>query len=186
PGPREEFHIRAHFLGRRAAGGRADDEASARAALCFVDEVAQARAVLGRGDLARDPRVIERGHIYEVAARQGDVARDPRAFFAKRLLRDLNDDLLPLLQEIGDKLRAARLRTLRAVTSLAVLRAASAIVAPATIAAAAACGVLHPRAEITANLRFPRLLFLSERCLGRDRQPVFGGGDSRFGFEDVL
>ena len=100
----EEFHVGANFFGRGASGGGADDEAAAGRALGFVDQMAQARALFGGGDLARDADVIDRGHVDEEAAGKRDVAGDARALLAERLLGDLDDDFLALLQHVRDKL----------------------------------------------------------------------------------
>ena len=100
-------------------------------AFCFVHEMAQARAVFRGSNLTRDASVIEGRHVNKKAAGQSDVARDARALFAERLLRDLHDDFLALLQHVGNQLRTARLRavamTVSAVALLTVLRTASAV-----------------------------------------------------------
>ena len=67
--------------------------------------MAQASAIFGGSDFARDAGVIERGHVDEIAAGKSDVAGDARAFFAERLLGDLDDDFLALLQHVSDELR---------------------------------------------------------------------------------
>src|ERR1700675_4133816 len=51
---------------------------------------------------------MDRGHIDQEAAGQGDVAGDARAFFAERLLGDLNDHVLTGLEHFGNELRPAR------------------------------------------------------------------------------
>src|SRR5208283_576486 len=81
-------------------------EPAARAALRVVHQMTQPRAVFRRGDLARNPGVVERRHINEEASRQCDVAGDARALLAERLFRDLDDDFLALLEHVRDKLRA--------------------------------------------------------------------------------
>ena len=108
PGAAEEFDVGANLLFGRAFGGGAHDEAAGEGALGFGDQVAQARALLGRGDAARDADVVDRGHVDQEAAGQGDVAGDARALFAQRLLGDLDDDFLAGLQHFGDELRPAR------------------------------------------------------------------------------
>ncbi len=79
-------------------------------------KMAQARAVFRGGDFARDAGVIERGHVHQVAPGQRDVAGDARAFLAERLFGDLHDDFLPLLEHVGNQLRAARLRAMMPVS----------------------------------------------------------------------
>ena len=124
-----------------------------------VHQMPQARAFFRRSDFARDAGVIQRRHVNQETPRQRDVAGDARALLAQRLLGDLDDDFLALLQHVRDQLRAARLlRTPMAVsTAVPVLRTPSAIIAPATaIAAATARGILHARAEIVAHARLER------------------------------
>ena len=96
--------------------------------------------------------MVERGHVDQVAPGQRDVAGDARAFLAERLLGDLDDDFLALLEHVGDQLRAARLRAMAVTAVAAVMRTAAAIVAAAStaVASAAASRVLHARAEIVA------------------------------------
>jgi hypothetical protein len=61
-------------------------------------------------------------------------------------------------------------------TAAPVLRAASPVVATAAIAVAssAARGILHPGAEIVADLGFPRLLFLRRLILSGNCRVTFG------------
>src|ERR1700689_2971100 len=94
--------------------------------------MAQAGTLFSGCDFARDAGVVERRHVNQEAAGKSDVARDARAFLAQRLLGDLDDDFLALLQHVGNELRAARL--LRAMMTLAVLRTAIAVVAASAIA----------------------------------------------------
>jgi hypothetical protein len=44
--------------------------------------------------------MLDGRHVDDEPARQCDMRGDPRAFLAERFLRDLNDDLLTLLQEV--------------------------------------------------------------------------------------
>ena len=108
PGVAEEFDVGANFVVGGAAGGGANDEAAGIAAAGFADETAQARAIFGGDDFARDADVIDGGHVDQEAAGQRDVAGDARALFAERLLGDLDDDFLTGLQHFGNELRAAR------------------------------------------------------------------------------
>jgi hypothetical protein len=96
------------------------------------------------------------------------VARDASALLAERLLRDLNDDFLPLLQQIGDEHGAPWLRAVMTMRAMAVMmmRGAPAIAAPAAVPAAAAARVLHARAKVVLNARLggARFLRLGARC----------------------
>ena len=64
-------------------------------------------ALLVAGDLPRHAHMLERRHVHNVAAWQRDVRCDARALLSQRLLGDLNDDFLALLQQIrnGNLLR---------------------------------------------------------------------------------
>ena len=103
--------------------------------------------------------MIESRHVYEETPRQRDVAGDARSFFPERLLRDLDDDFLTLLEQFGDQRDTARLRPM-ASSAMSMLRTAAPIVAtPAVwpLIAASPGGMLHPRAKIAANSRRGRL-----------------------------
>src|SRR6266436_8290072 len=52
--------------------------------------------------------MVDRRHVHQEAAGQRHVASDARAFFAERLLGDLDDDVLAGLQHFRNKLRTAR------------------------------------------------------------------------------
>ena len=154
--------------------------------------MAQTRAIFGGGDFARDAGVIERGHVDEEASRQRDVTGDARALFAERLFGDLDDDLLALLEEIGNQLRAARLLAMPAVplmraastATIIAARTVAGTVAAAAIttiasavsaaAGAAACGGLHARAEISANAGAP-FLRLAADGFAFERNDDIGG-----------
>ena len=102
PSVSQEFHVGADFLRSGCSGCGAHDEATAEISLRFGNQMAQARAVFRRSDFARDAGVIERGHVDEKSSRKRDVTSDACSLFAERLFRDLNDDFLALLQEIGN------------------------------------------------------------------------------------
>ena len=54
------------------------------------------------GDLARYADVIDGRHVDQEAAGQGDVRGDAGALLSQRFFGDLDDDLLPLAQQVGD------------------------------------------------------------------------------------
>src|SRR6267154_4195073 len=62
--------------------------------------------------------MVDRGHVHQEAAGQRDVAGDARAFFAERLLGDLDDDVLAGLQHFGNELRTARRSGMAAVMTM--------------------------------------------------------------------
>jgi hypothetical protein len=64
PGAAQEFDVGADFLVGGFGGGGAHDEAAGERALGFVYQAAQARAVFGGADAARDADMIDRGHIH--------------------------------------------------------------------------------------------------------------------------
>ena len=142
--------------------------------------MAQTRAVLGGSNFARNARVIERGHIDKEASGQRDVTCDARALLAERLLGDLNDDFLALLEQSAMSCGRRGCGSAMTVTAMAVLRAAAASAAAAidgpAVASAAARGCLHARAEIVADARFSgwRCARLPFGGLAR----VFSGGRS--------
>ncbi len=69
PGAAEEFDVAANLLFGSAFRRGAHDEPAGEGALRFGDQTAQARALLGRVDAARDADVIDRGHVNQEAAR---------------------------------------------------------------------------------------------------------------------
>ena len=89
---------------RSARRRGADDHAAAEAVLLaeFLDDAAQARALVAAVDLARDADVIDGRHEDQEAAGQRDVTGQARALRAERLLRHLDDDVLPFLQQLFD------------------------------------------------------------------------------------
>src|SRR5262249_629718 len=104
PGADQVLHVLAQFVDRAAVGGRADDEAPGRARFCaqLVERALQSLALFVSADLARDADVVDRRHVDYVTARQRHVRGDAGAFLADRLFGDLDDDLLPFAQKVGD------------------------------------------------------------------------------------
>src|SRR5262245_56190726 len=104
PGADQVLHVFAQFVDRATVGGRADDEASGRARFGaqLVERALQSLALFVSADLARDADVIDRRHVDYVTARQRHVRGDAGAFLADRLFGDLDDDLLPFAQKVGD------------------------------------------------------------------------------------
>src|ERR1700688_1222510 len=118
PGGAEEFDVGANFFVGGAAGRGANDEAAGIAAARFADEPSQTRAIIGAVDFARDTDVIDGRHVYQETSWQSDVTGDARAFFAERLLGDLDDYILTSLEHFGNELRAARRAGVMAMPSL--------------------------------------------------------------------
>ena len=67
-----------------------------------LDDVAQPAALVARLDLARHADVIDGRHVDQEPAGQAQVRRDAGALGAERLLDDLDDDFLALLQQVFD------------------------------------------------------------------------------------
>jgi hypothetical protein len=93
--------------------------------------------------------------------RQRDVAGNARSLFAQRLLGDLHDDFLALLEQVRNQRGAARLLRPRSSSAMPVLRTASTIVATSTIPASASAprGLLHARSIVARNARPLRLCY---------------------------
>ena len=99
------------FLGPAGRGGADDDAAGEAVRLAeLADDAAQPRALLARLDLARHADVIDRRHEHQEPARHRHVRGEAGALGAERLLDDLDEDLLPFLQQVLDlRLRPSRL-----------------------------------------------------------------------------
>src|SRR5262249_36549859 len=96
------------------------------------DDLAKPAALLVGADAPRDADVIDRGHEHEVASRQRDVAGRARALRADGLLRDLDDDLLPFLEQVfyaGAAVGARRVPLLLALPAVVALFAAARLAA---------------------------------------------------------
>jgi hypothetical protein len=68
----------------------------------LLDDAAQARPLFARLDLAGNADVIHRRHEDQEPPRHGDMRGQPRSLGPERLLDDLDEDLLALLQQIFD------------------------------------------------------------------------------------
>ena len=88
---------------------------------------------LGR-NLPRDARVIHGRHVDQETSRQRDVARDACALLANGFLGDLDQNLLPFLEKVGDQRYRSRLAAPEAASPTA---AASAIATLSLVARAA-------------------------------------------------
>ena len=87
-----------------------------------VDDLAQPAPFLVRADAPRDPDVVDRRHEDQVAPRQRDVAGGAGPLGADRLLGDLDDNLLPFLQQVFDARAAADPRRVRRLFVLLAVR----------------------------------------------------------------
>jgi hypothetical protein len=129
PQPREELHVGLELLGRLAFGHRAHDEPPRRR-LELLDDAAKAVALGVVPDAARHPDVTVLGHVDDVAPRDGHEGGDARALRPQRLLGDLDQDFLALVQHLLDgygglapvERLGARLRVALAVTIINVRR----------------------------------------------------------------
>src|SRR6202040_3544846 len=67
PGLAEELDVCTDFLVGSAAGRGSNNEASGISAASFADQTAQARAILGGRDFARDTDVVDGRHVHQEA-----------------------------------------------------------------------------------------------------------------------
>ncbi len=67
------------------------------------DDVAQALPFCLVLDATRDPEMIGRRQVHEIAAGERDVRRDARALGAEGLLGDLNQDLVAAPQALLER-----------------------------------------------------------------------------------
>src|SRR5262249_46172281 len=97
-------HVFAQFFERAAIGGGPYDEAAGggRFGPQLVERPFQTLALFVSADLARNANVFDRRHVDDVTSRKRHVRSDAGAFLADRLFGDLDDDLLPFAQKIGN------------------------------------------------------------------------------------
>ena len=69
---------------------------------CCLQDPFQPQALVIAGNLAGHADVVHGRHVDQEAAGQRDVRSDARALLSQRLLGDLNDNLLPFLQQVAD------------------------------------------------------------------------------------
>src|SRR5207245_9205734 len=105
PQTRQEAHVVVDLPLRHALAGGAHDEAALRRAL-GLDDGAQAVALGGVLDAARDPEVLRPRHVDQVAAGQREVGGHARALGPDRLLRHLDQHLLAPAPALLDRTRA--------------------------------------------------------------------------------
>ena len=97
--------LRRELGGRRAVSRRAGDETAVAGE--SLENLPQSLPLRFVGDAPGDPDLPNARKVDESASRQRQVRRHARALSRERILRDLDDDLLPLLQEVVDA-RAVR------------------------------------------------------------------------------
>src|SRR5208283_4406297 len=153
PGLAQELDVRANFIVRRAACGRAHDEAARIAAPRFAHQTAKARAVVRALNLAGNADVVNRRHVHQKAPRQGHVAGDARALLAQRFLGNLHDHILPRPQHFGNELRTA-LRRVPAMMS-AVRTMSVALKTPASPVASPVTTISSIAPSVVASTRPP-------------------------------
>ena len=112
-----------------STGRRADDDATAKALLVaeLLHDAAQAVALVARLDFSGDADVVDRRHEHEKAAGERRVRGQARALGAERLLGDLDDNLLPFLQELFDLRLGCPLAALGAIAMLVVVARVEAV-----------------------------------------------------------
>ena len=90
----------------RGAVRRGPDDRAAAAQIELLGLLAQPVALLVL-QAPRDADALARGRVDHVAPGDGELHREPRALGLERVLDDLDDDLLPGLEQIGDARAAA-------------------------------------------------------------------------------
>ena len=105
PKVRQTGQIRGEVLLFAALADSPDDESAVIGLAQLVNDVAKALALSLVADALRDADVVHRRHVDQVATRQRDVRGCARALGADRLLRDLDQHLLPYSQDVRDVLR---------------------------------------------------------------------------------
>ena len=98
----QETNVGAEIVFAGAFRSGADDEAAGRVALLADQHALQALALFVGGDFTGDADVVDRGHEDQEAAGQRDVAGDARTFAGDGLLGNLDQNFLPLLQQLAD------------------------------------------------------------------------------------
>src|SRR5947209_1548513 len=88
-----------------------------------------------RFNLARNTDVFNGWHVNQKSTRQGNMRRDPRAFLGDWLLRNLHQDLLAFIEQIGNR-RLMALMTREVATAAAAIRWSSILSTAATTALA--------------------------------------------------
>src|SRR5881296_1324259 len=96
------FEVGFDFFLRAPLARGPNDESAGERTLVFEDEVPQLQAFLLGGDFARNTDVLNRGQVHEVTTGQSDVRGDARALGAQRFLRDLHQDFLAFLEQLGN------------------------------------------------------------------------------------
>jgi hypothetical protein len=102
PEPHEVAHVRLELLLREPFGHRPHDEPATRR-LHALDRLAQAASLLLGSDALGHADVIDRREIDDVTPGKRDVARAARPLRPDRVLGDLNDDLLPLANDVANR-----------------------------------------------------------------------------------
>src|SRR6185369_9771370 len=85
----------------------------------------QPLALFFGSNLARYAGMIHRWHVHQEAAGQRDVAGDAGAFLADRFLGNLNQNLLPFLEQVGDQRHVALFIAAGAASTTATASAAT-------------------------------------------------------------
>src|SRR5262249_30994441 len=102
PQPRQVGQVALQLLLVLVLAGGADDEAKALGRLQVVEHVAQTAALVLVADLLGDTDAVEARHQHQVTAGDADVGRQRGALGAEALLDDLDNALLPALENVLD------------------------------------------------------------------------------------
>src|SRR3954452_16994697 len=99
----QETDVGAKILFRGIHRCGADNKSAMSVFTLALNDALQALALFFGSNLARYPGVIHGGHVDQEASGQRNVAGDSSALFADRLLGNLDQNLLPFLEQVGDQ-----------------------------------------------------------------------------------
>src|SRR6266702_1943740 len=105
----QEANVGAEFVFFNVGSRGTNDEAAMSVFALAGNNSLQPLAFFFAADLARHANVIHGRHVHKEAARKGDVACDAGAFLANWFLGDLDQNLLPFLQQFADERQGTRL-----------------------------------------------------------------------------
>ena len=105
----KETNVGAQFVFLDIGRCRSNDEAAQSVLALAGNDALETLALFFRIDLARHTDVIHRRHVHQEPPRQRDMAGNARPFLGDRLFSNLDEDLLPFFQQVGNqRLRAMR------------------------------------------------------------------------------
>ena len=95
--------VRFEFVLSLVLPGGTNNEPAGQVASVVQDDFLESLALLAGTDLAGDSDVVDRRHVDQVAPRKSDMGGNARPLGSQRLLRNLDQNLLALLEQVGDQ-----------------------------------------------------------------------------------